>query len=728
MKRSMSTQSSIFNFFHKKNNQGELDSELISTEEEIPCASTTEKSVLESTLEIPKLRDVGRYVNVRITEDKFKYDLLKNPWLPSSNYNFPVVSKRKLKFQMSWLSRFSWLVYSEKLEGALCKICVLFSNECIGKGSNQKVGALVSKPFIKWKDALECFKLHSNADYHKLSVIRADEFLKMMDSKKPDISIAIDSAYKNLVLENRAKLVPIIETIIFCGRQEMALRGDNDSGHIFSNSDDNNDGNFRSLLRFRVQSGDLTLKAHLENSAANAVYISPLIQNELIHICGTYIQTQLVTKIKQAGFFSILADETCDISRIEQMSLCVRYIEDCRIREDFLTFIPIYDASGKGLAHTIIHEIDKLGLKKENLVGQGYDGASSMSGIYNGVQKNICNIVPHALYVHCAAHSLNLAISKSCNIPEIRNCIGSISTITSFFRKSPIRSDILKKFIKDLIPDTRQQTLLKMCETRWVERHDSLLRFKELYLPIANTLRELEHHHNLETSQHAFQLSKTITSSSFVISLYVTEKLFAITLSLCKSLQKINVDLSECCAYVNNCVQVINSIRENSDEEFHKLFLEVENVLSLVDETVKTPRLVRQSIYRNNILADSPEHFLPTYDTLESELKVWIEKWKSVPDKKLPKSAIDTLDVMSKDLYPNIWCLLSILATLPVSTSSAERTFSTLRRLKSYLRNSCSENRLTGLALLSVHRSISIDIEEIINIFSRMPRKVDFVL
>ncbi|VVC31043.1 Ribonuclease H-like domain,Domain of unknown function DUF4371 [Cinara cedri] len=222
------------------------------------------------------------------------------------------------------------------------------------------------------------------------------------------------------------------------------------------------------------------------------------------------------------------------------MSLCVRYIEDCRIREDFLTFIPIYDASGKGLVHTIMHEIDKLGLKRENLVGQGYDGASSMSGIYNGVQKNICNLVPHALYVHCAAHSLNLAISKSCDIPEIRNCIGSISTITSFFRKSPI----------------------------------SLLRFKELYLPITNTLRELEHHHNLETSQHAFQLSKTITSSSFVILLYVTEKLFVITLSLCKSLQKINVDLSECCAYVNNCVQVINSIRENSEEEFHKLFLE----------------------------------------------------------------------------------------------------------------------------------------------------------
>jgi hypothetical protein len=165
-----------------------------------------------------------------------------------------------------------------------------------------------------------------------------------------------------------------------------------------------------------------------------------------------------------------------------------------------------------------------------------------------------------------------------------------------------------------------------MCVTRWVERHDSLLRFKELYLPITNTLRELEQHHNLKTSTLEFQLSKNIILSSFVITLYITEKLFAVTLTLCKSLQQINVDLSECCEYVNNCVQVINSIHENSEEEFQKLFLDVENVLSLVDETVKTSRLIRQSTYRNNIPADSPEQYyrrsicLPFLDYLKSQL------------------------------------------------------------------------------------------------------------
>lgn len=148
---------------------------------------------------------------------------------------------------------------------------------------------------------------------------------------------------------------------------------------------------------------------------------------------------------------------------------------------------------------------------------------------------------------HCAAHSLNLAIGKSCTIPEIRNCIGSASTIINIFRKSPMRSAVLKEFIKKHIPSTHQSTLIKMCETRWVDRHESMLRFKDLYEVIAYALNDLESNHNLETSQLAFQLSKTHRSSQFIIALYVIEKLFAITLTLCNALQKINCDLSECC-------------------------------------------------------------------------------------------------------------------------------------------------------------------------------------
>lgn len=50
------------------------------------------------------------------------------------------------------MTRFFLLVYSKNVEGGFCKVCVLFSDECAGKGSYQKVNALVNKPFIKWKN------------------------------------------------------------------------------------------------------------------------------------------------------------------------------------------------------------------------------------------------------------------------------------------------------------------------------------------------------------------------------------------------------------------------------------------------------------------------------------------------------------------------------------------------------------------------------------------------
>lgn len=122
--------------------------------------------------------------------------------------------------------------------------------------------------------------------------------------------------------ERKTILLSITKTIILCGRQEIALRGTCDSGNIFREND-LNDGNFRSLLRFRIDSRDGILNKHLEYGPRNAQYTSPTIQNELIDLCGKHIQKQLVEKINKARGFSILCDETTDISGIENRYLYV---------------------------------------------------------------------------------------------------------------------------------------------------------------------------------------------------------------------------------------------------------------------------------------------------------------------------------------------------------------------------------------------------------------------
>jgi len=79
-------------------------------------------------------------------------------------------------------------------------------------------------------------------------------------------------------------------------------------------------------------------------------------------------------------------------------------------------------------------------------------------------------------------------------------------------------------------------------------------------------------------------------------------------------------------------------------------------------------------------------------------------------------------------IYPNVYILLTILGTLPVSTATSERSFSTMRRLKTYLRLSIGNERMTGLALLSIFKDRQVDREKIINDFvASSNRRSDFV-
>ena len=79
--------------------------------------------------------------------------------------------------------------------------------------------------------------------------------------------------------------------------------------------------------------------------------------------------------------------------------------------------------------------------------GQGYDGAAAMSGRLNGAQVHIREVIPTALYVHYAAHSLNLAVSNSCSLSSIRNCMGTIASVYKFFN-TPKRQNVLRKAIQ----------------------------------------------------------------------------------------------------------------------------------------------------------------------------------------------------------------------------------------------------------------------------------------
>ena len=68
-------------------------------------------------------------------------------------------------------------------------------------------------------------------------------------------------------------------------------------------------------------------------------------------------------------------------------------------------------------------------------------------------------------------------------------------------------------------------------------------------------------------------------------------------------------------------------------------------------------------------------------------------------------------------VYPNIKFLLQILTPLPVTAAPAERKFSMLPCLKTWLRSSMNDERLTGLALLAVATDINVKPEAVVDNF-----------
>ncbi|XP_022180618.1 52 kDa repressor of the inhibitor of the protein kinase-like, partial [Myzus persicae] len=568
--------------------------------------------------------------------------------------------------------------------------------------------------------------------------------------KVESIDRQINEALKKEINDNRDRLRPIIKTILFCGNQEISLRGHRDSGVIDLNEHASTEyqGNFRELIKFRIDSGDNVLKNHLETTNKNATYLSPLIQNEIISICNKLILEHLVANVNKSKSFTILADETTDVSNKEQMTLCVRYVDfnANKIREDFLQFIEIQNMSGKGLSDVILKIITDFGLNTKYLTGQGYVGAAAMSGRYNCVQKFIRDEHPSAFYLHC----LNLAITFSCKVPEIRNCMGTIQSVSTFFGY-PKTQSILQLSIVEIFPQTNRFKPKNLCATRWVDRHDAVILFEELQPAILHALDKITLWPDSDTSSSASHLLTAIRQLKFQTALAILVKILSIRFPLSQYLQTVNLDLKTALEAASNVQNTIQEIRENCDVDLPRqcksdnpeYFLRVSVFIPFIDNFLDqlNDRFISHKIVLNNFdcilskiemkiseeIKGKFKQLVETYqdivdkctdsnlndNLLNGELDLWYTKYSTLTSAELKnKNAIEVYFQTCPDVYPIISKLLQIFITLPISTATGERSFSTLRRLKTYLRNSSGQIRLNGLALLNIHRDINVDIND----------------
>uniref|UniRef100_A0A8C0J4B3 HAT C-terminal dimerisation domain-containing protein n=1 Tax=Chelonoidis abingdonii TaxID=106734 RepID=A0A8C0J4B3_CHEAB len=95
-------------------------------------------------------------------------------------------------------------------------------------------------------------------------------------------------------------------------------------------------------------------------------------------------------------------------------------------------------------------------------------------------------------------------------------------------------------------------------------------------------------------------------------------------------------------------------------------------------------------------------------------------------------SPLKVLEFIARNDFftPNTAVALCILLTLPVSVASGERSFSKPKLLKNYLRSTMSQNRLSGLALISVESTIAknLDFTDLLKDYASVKtRKTQFI-
>ncbi|XP_060868780.1 52 kDa repressor of the inhibitor of the protein kinase-like isoform X7 [Metopolophium dirhodum] len=580
----------------------------------------------QHSINVSEELDIGNLFGLKI-DDHTKATLLKRSNVPDEHFIYPFSIHNKNSKQLkrylrkNHFEQFTWLEYSRSKNGLFCKYCILFlTSEYGGRRGTEKLKRLITEPLNQFakllgKDGL--LETHQNNDYHKNCVQFSFDFQKTFSNPNKVVINIIDTERMKQIKENRERLVPIIESIIFLGRQNIALRGHKDYGILSSEPHSSetviNEGNFREILKFRILSGDKTLESHLKNNNAKATFISPTIQNELIECIRKEIVCKIIKDIEQAKYYSIIFDETTDVSTISQMSLSIRYIYSGKVFERFVTFIDCHSSmdnenedsdgvdsnnqiepklTGEFLGDIVIQMMSKLGLKFDNCVGIATDGCAVMVSTIVGAVQRIQQSTKNAIHCPCNNHALNLSISKSSTVQSIRNCIGIMEQVISFFNASAKRNFIFKKMLK--------KQFVSICQTRWVERHDSVLHFKMSLPEIINVLTSISKWDDIVSSSKAKTLLFSISNCEFIISLYSLSSVLAVTYHASKTLQGKYQDILTSSEIIENIISILKNNRSDCDTNFQNIFNECKDLMEELDVDIKIPRIAGKQNNRSN--------------------------------------------------------------------------------------------------------------------------------
>lgn len=463
---------------------------------------------------------------------------------------------------------------------------------------------------------------------------------------------------------------------------------------------------------------------------------------------------------------------------------------DIVIKESFLGFIPIENQTSENLTNEIINAVNKISNLRK-LRGQGYDGAANMSGMYSGVQARILKVAKNAPFVHCAAHNLNLVLNDSVsNIEKIRNFFDFVQNLYVFFAHSIKRWALLEsckgesKLKLKKLSTTRwssRNDAIKALRFRYLD----VLKALSKIILTSNNKAEIDDSKGFKNTLEDFETvfliilqSRILNSIDTVSKLLQNEQqdiqkssklLKNVSNDICK-LRNEFLDIKKEADITARKWGIIPEFCQKRIRKRKRFFDEVANdfvfetaedifrvevfykTLDIIISQLQSRTISLHQIATNFNILDT-EVLLNSTDTVIYQMAENIRKiYEGDISDRLPyqllafqkcfsdelkniKSVKNLLKFIMVDNYSSsssfteIITLCFLYLTIPVTVASAERSFSKLKLIRTYLRNSMSQNRLSSLAMLSIENTVarSIDLQGIITRFAAAKsRKVAF--
>ncbi|CAH2274965.1 zinc finger MYM-type 1-like [Pelobates cultripes] len=409
---------------------------------------------------------------------------------------------------------------------------------------------------------------------------------------------------------------------------------------------------------------------------------------------------KIVADIKKAKYFGILYDSTPDVSHTDQMCEVIRYVhiegDHVNVKESFLGFFPVAEKTAAAeLTENILQHLEEDGLDISLCRGQGYDNAATMAGIHGGVQAKIKEIIPNALFMPCANHSLNLCGVHS--FGSVASCVTFFGTLErgySFFSVSTHRVELL---MENLVLEKVNITQ-KYLQTVGLTLEKCIVKLQGLKAFLADQRSEIV--------EKAICYATT-TCKEMDISMERRGRVELRKTMPGEKAKDAGLTLPE---------EMKRAMFECLDRFPHELEIRSQPN-SLV---VATEKDIRNYTPKFTEIFDE----FSNEDIFREIERLWrhLEAAKISAEEAKKWTALQFLEFIVKWDYCESVTVFIFFLTLCVSIAPCERSFSKSKLLKKFFCSTMSETRLTNLAILSIEHEYArkIGFDEVINKFAEM--------